>query len=75
MCRGIAGGIIAPNYTVRDYLCGYGVFRNNEVVIILNSKENAELIAEIIKADINKQTHHSTTLWKRYTGERDEADL
>lgn len=40
-------------YQVKDVVCDYGVFRNGELIpeLILNSRSNAELIAEILTLD------------------------
>ncbi len=38
-------------YSVRPVVCDYGVYKNNELIVICNSKYNADLIAKILDFD------------------------
>lgn len=38
-------------YEVKDVVCDYGLYENNELKLILNSRDNALLIKEIMEAD------------------------
>lgn len=44
-----------PKYEVRDVVCDYGVFEDGKLILILNSRSNAQLIVKILEAD---QAHH-----------------
>ncbi|MDU3109513.1 MAG: hypothetical protein E7B14_17240 [Clostridium sp.] len=39
------------DYSVRDVVCDYGVYKNEELKLICNSRKNAELIAKIMNKD------------------------
>lgn len=38
-------------YTVKDVVCDYGVFEGEELRLIVNSRRNAEIIAQILNFD------------------------
>ena len=38
-------------YEVRDVVCDYGLFENNELVLVCNSRRNALLIKAIMEKD------------------------
>lgn len=44
-------------YTVKDVVCDYGLFENDKLLIILNSRANALLIKEILDADLQHEVH------------------
>ena len=41
-------------YEVRDVVCDYGVYENDELKLILNSRRIAEKIVELLKEDDRK---------------------
>ena len=40
-----------PKYEVKDVVCDYGVFEDDNLILILNSRSNAQLIADILTID------------------------
>lgn len=42
-------------YEVRPVVCDYGVFENGQLILILNSSLNAELVKEILQLDCQKE--------------------
>ena len=40
-----------PKYEVKDVVCDYGVFEDDKLILILNSRSNAQLIADILTID------------------------
>lgn len=44
-------------YTVKSVICDYGVFENEEMLIICNSQANAKLIADILNADSKHEVY------------------
>lgn len=40
-----------PKYEVKDVVCDYGVFEDGKLILILNSRSNAQLIADILTID------------------------
>ena len=42
-----------PKYEVKDVVCDYGVFEDGKLIpeLILNSRSNAQLIADILTVD------------------------
>lgn len=42
-------------YEVRDVVCDYGVYEDNKLALILNSRRNAEMIVKILEADLDKR--------------------
>ena len=43
-------------YEVRSVVCDYGVYEDNKLVLILNSRRNAEIIVKILEADLDKRS-------------------
>lgn len=44
-------------YKVDSVVCDYGVYENDELLLILNSQRNAELIMEILQTDDDHETY------------------
>lgn len=42
-------------YDVRPVVCDYGVFENGQLILILNSSLNAELVKKILEMDYQKE--------------------
>ena len=42
-------------YEVRDVVCDYGVFEDNELIVICNKRENAEIIKQVLESDFSKK--------------------
>lgn len=40
-------------YEIKDVVCDYGIFENDELKLILNDRRNAELILKILELDKN----------------------
>lgn len=49
------------NYKVKDVVCDYGLYEDEELLYIFNDRENAELVKSILESD----SKH-----KRYTKEK-----
>lgn len=49
-------------FKVEDVVCDYGVYQNDELIVILNDRYNANLIAEILNTDINKKRYEKIKL-------------
>lgn len=46
------------NIEVKPVVCDYGVYENNKLTIpIFNVRSNAELVADIVKEDLNNQKY------------------
>lgn len=43
-------------YEVRDVVCDYGVYEDDKLILILNSRRNALMIKKILEADCNKRS-------------------
>lgn len=41
-------------YEIKDVVCDYDIFENDELKLILNDRRNAELILKILELDKNK---------------------
>ena len=42
-------------YKVKDVVCDYGVYEDDRLILILNNRANALMIAKILEADRNKK--------------------
>ena len=50
-------------YEVRDVVCDYGVYENDELKLILNSRHIAEKIVDLLKEDERKQRELNSIDW------------
>lgn len=59
MCLGLANGYKPSKYSVDEVVCDYGVFENGKLIngLILNSRANALLIADVLNADARHEVH------------------
>ena len=60
------------DYEVRDVVCDYGVYCDDELVLICNSRSNAELICEIMSLD---HSHKKFQLYEDIDGASANVDL
>lgn len=49
-------------FKVKDIVCDYGVYQNDKLILILNDRYNANLIAEILNTDIDKKRYQKIKL-------------
>ena len=47
-------------YEIKDVVCDYGIFENDELKLILNDRRNAELILKILELDMNKSVDYNS---------------
>lgn len=52
-------------YSKRDVVCDYGIFEDDEMILLLNDNENAKLILDIIERD-NRHKRHPKAGGKLY---------
>lgn len=44
-------------FSIRKIVCDYGIFEKDEMILLLNDKENAKLILDIIERDSRHKRH------------------
>lgn len=56
----LIGGSVMADYKVRDVVCDYGVYEDDELKLILNSRRIALQIVELLKEDerLHRELNH-----------------
>lgn len=49
---------------VKSVVCDYGIYEKGKLILILNDRENAELIKKILEADIEHKRYKLNKTYK-----------